>query len=104
MNYGSQEEHDYYESGAAQAEAEYQEQQAYHKFLDGLIDTKQYYLHAIYVMMDVLNSHEFKHSKLPISDFLIQQKNKLENPVVKEKNDVDDIPFLIRQFLNITTK
>jgi len=86
MNYQSQEEHDYYENGAAQV-------QAYYEFLNQLIKNEKYQLHAIYVALDTLSSAGNKDFN-PAMSFLVDLKNRLEIP--KEpitQKDIDEMPF-----------
>jgi hypothetical protein len=93
MNYSCQEEHDYYESGAAQAQAEYEQQEAYYEFLNQLIKKEQYQLHAVYVALDTLSDAGNKDFN-PAITFLVDLKNRLEVP--KEpltKKDIEGMPF-----------
>lgn len=91
MSYSSKEEHDYYENGAAQAQAEYEQQQAYYEFLDKLLENKQYQLHAIYISLDVLNDSCNDNFK-PAIDFLIDLKNKIETNN-QTKKEIGKEPF-----------
>lgn len=93
MNYSCQEEHDYYENGAAQAQAEYEQQEAYYEFLNQLIKKEQYQLHAVYVALDTLSSAGNKEFN-PAITFLVDLKNRLEVPkeTITHK-DIGDMPF-----------
>lgn len=92
MNYSSQEEHDYYESGAAEAQAMYEQQEAYCSFLNSLIEKKQYELHAIYIALDILDSQQFKESKQTAFDYLLNKKNTIETNTNKP-TDNTNLPF-----------
>ena len=76
-----------YEMGCAgQAEAEYQAQMAYYEYLDGLIESKQYQLHAIEVCLDMLISEDFAHSNKTPKQYLEDKKIAILNlpKVIKE--------------------
>lgn len=66
----------------AQAQGEYEAEAAheYEKYLDGLIDNKQYQLFAIEICQDYLNSIEFRDSKLTALEFLSLKKERLLHP------------------------
>lgn len=68
-----------YEAGyAAQAEAEY------YAYLDKLIEDRQYQLHAVEVVLDMLNSKEFANSGMSPKDWLESERKRL---AVKSLND-----------------
>jgi len=69
---------------AAQAQAEYEAEMAYYEYLEGLIADKQYQLHAIEVVMDMLNSKHFADSGLSAKDYLDAERKRL---AVKSLND-----------------
>lgn len=88
-----QDEHDLYWQNLqeeAEQEAEYYRQ--YYDFLDSLIADKNYFLHGIYTVIDLLNSNEFATSGLKPLDFLIKKKDELEKPI-KQITKKDDLPF-----------
>jgi hypothetical protein len=67
-----------YEAGcAAQAEAEYESQMAFYEYLDGLIADKKYQLHAIEIVLDMLNSKNFANSGMSPKDWLNAERNRL---------------------------
>ena len=80
----TQEQHDYEAGYAAQAEAEYQAQMEYYDYLDKLIESKQYELHAVEIALDMLNSKEFANSGLSAKDYLDAERKRL---AVKSLND-----------------
>ena len=92
MNYQSQEEHDYYENGAAQVQAEYEQQESYYEFLNQLIKNEKYQLHAIYVALDTLSSAGNKDFN-PAMSFLVDLKNYVNN------NNLVDNEFKLGQAL-----
>ena len=75
----TQEQHDYEMGCAAQAQAEYEAQMAYYEYLDGLIEEKEYQLHAVEMALDMLNSKEFANSELSAKDYLNAVKKRLTN-------------------------
>ena len=75
----TQEQHDYEMGCAAQAQAEYEAQMAFYEYLDGLIEVKEYQLHAVEIALDMLNSKEFANSELSAKDYLNSVKKRLTN-------------------------
>ena len=75
----TQEQHDYEMGCAAQAQAEYEAQMAYYEYLDGLIEAKEYQLHAVEMALDMLNSKEFANSELSAKDYLNAVKKRITN-------------------------
>lgn len=73
----SQEEYDYYAGAAGAAQAEYEQQMAYYEYLDMLIESKQYDLHALEVAIDFLNSKEFNQGKMSAIEFLQYKRSLL---------------------------
>ena len=71
------EQYEYEMNCAGQAQAEYEQQMAYYEYLDGLIESKQYQLHAIETVIDMLNSKRFIESKMTDKDFLFLVKSEL---------------------------
>lgn len=80
----TQEQHDYEMGCAGQAEAEYHAQMEYYDYLDKLIESKQYELHAVEIALDMLNSKEFANSGMPPKDWLDSERKRL---AVKSIND-----------------
>jgi hypothetical protein len=80
----TQEQHDYEMGRAAQAQAEYEAQMAYYEYLDGLIEAKEYQLHAVEMALDMLNSKEFANSGMSPKDWLDSERKRL---AVKSLND-----------------
>jgi hypothetical protein len=69
-----------YEAGwaaQAQAQAEYEAQMAFYEYLDGLIADKKYQLHAIEIVLDMLNSKNFANSGMSPKDWLNAERNRL---------------------------
>lgn len=73
----TQEQHDYEAGYASQAEAEYQAQMEYYNYLDKLIESKQYELHAVEIALDMLNSKEFANSGMLPKDWLDSERKRL---------------------------
>lgn len=92
MNYQSQEEHDYYERAAEQAEAEYRQECAYQEYLDSLFTSGQKDLYALNRCIDMLNSKRFIESKMTEKDFLFLLKSEIEKPKTNYKI-IDEMPF-----------
>lgn len=90
MNYQSQEEHDYYEGAAEQAEAEYMQECAYQEYLDSLYTSGQKDLYALNRCIEMLNTQRFIDSKMTEKDFLFLLKSEIEKP---KKIDYDNLPF-----------
>ena len=80
----TQEQHDYEQGCAGQAQAEYEAQMAYYEYLDELIKDKQYQLHAIEIALNMLNSSEYTSSGLSAKDYLDAERKRL---AVKSFND-----------------
>lgn len=79
------EQYEYEMNCAGQAQAEYEQQMAYYEYLDGLIESKQYQLHAIEIVIDMLNSKRFIESKMTDKDFLFLVKSELLNKTITIK-------------------
>ena len=74
----TQEQHDFEMNCAGQAQAEYEQQMDYYKYLDSLIESKQYQLHAIHTVTDMLLSKQFASSGLSVIEYLMCERRKLE--------------------------
>lgn len=87
------EQHEYEMNCAGQAQAEYEQQMAYYEYLDGLIESKQYQLHAIEIVIDMLNSKRFIESKMTDKDFLFLVKSELlcKTSTIKESDGKIDV-------------
>lgn len=74
----TQEQHDFEMNCAGQAQAEYEQQMEYYAYLDRLIECKQYQLHAIHIVTDMLLSKQFASSGLSVIEYLMCERRKLE--------------------------
>lgn len=93
MNYSCEEE--YNDAMSGQAQAEYEQQEAYYSFLNNLIENKQYQLHGIYVALDILNEANNKEFNL-FRVYLLDIKSRLEMPKLTEpltETDIKNLPF-----------
>jgi hypothetical protein len=81
----TEEQWEYEEGCAAQAEAEYEAQMAFYEYLDGLIADKKYQLHALEIALDMLNSKNFANSGMSPKDWLNAERNRL---LATNTNDV----------------
>lgn len=80
----TQEQYDYEMGCAGEAQAEYEAQMAYYEYLDGLIATQQYQLHAIEVVMDMLNSKHFVNSGLSAKEYLDAERKRLSGKNIND--------------------
>lgn len=85
----TQEQYDY-EMGAA-AQAQYEAEMAYYDYLDSLIKNKEYELHGIEIVLDILGSKHFAQSNLNPIDYLVKRKYellKISTPVTDHPNTI----------------
>lgn len=85
-----------YEAGLAaqaQAQAEYEEQMAYEEYLGNLLETKEYKLFALEVVLDMLNSKDFIASNLPAKEYLDNKRHKLYLHLQTKNNPNPELPF-----------
>ena len=68
------------------ASAEYQAQIEWYNYLDGLIESKEYKLHAIEVVLEILKTKNFIQSGLSEIDYLRKEKEILINTKCNPKN------------------
>lgn len=80
----TQEQWEFEQNCAGQAQAEYEAQMAYYEYLESLIADKQYQLHAVEIALDMLNSKEYANSGLSAKDYLDAERKRL---AVKNLND-----------------
>lgn len=81
------EQYEYEQGMAAQAEAEYQAELEYFQYLDELLENKQYDLHAVEIALNMLNSKEYANSNLNHKQFLEQKRIELQNNAPKTNSN-----------------
>lgn len=81
---------DYQAHMNAQAEAEYEAQQAeqYNEYLNNLLESGNNLLYSIEICLDLFNSYDFKKSNMQPIEYLIKRKNILLN---LDKQTSDDV-------------
>ena len=85
MNFSCEEEYNAYCDAQGQAEAEMREQ--YYQYLGDLIKEGKYELHALEVALDLINEHYKESSGKTVQQFLIERKNRLNEPQKKQELD-----------------